>query len=135
MHCTTISAICMSFYTYFSLDKTVLVIGGGPSGIDLAHALSTSAIKVIFSHHTHHVDNVFATNVIKRGSIDRFTRHGVVFTDGSEETITDILFCTGNERSFSRGSNRFVVAWPFIFNCLYVFRLNRFQYKYSICEC
>lgn len=80
----------------------MLVIGGGPSGIDLTHAVSTNATKVIFSHHTDNEGNVFPSNVLKRGSIDRFTGNGVVFADGSEETITEILFCTGNEHIIGR---------------------------------
>lgn len=88
------------YHSFFPSDKLVIVIGGGPSGIDLTHSISATATKVIFSHHTHEVHQAFPANVIKRGSIDRFTRHGVIFTDGSEETLTDIFFCTGNECNF-----------------------------------
>lgn len=77
------------------LDKIVLVVGGGPSGIDLSYALSAKAAKVIFSHHSHDVGYELPSNVVKKGKIARFTSSTVLFTDGSEESITDILLCTG----------------------------------------
>lgn len=80
---------------YVSSEKIVLIIGGSSSGIDLTYAISASAAKVIFSHHTHNEKNIFATNVVKKGTIQKFTKSKVIFNDGSEETITDILFCTG----------------------------------------
>lgn len=80
------------------LDRIVLVVGGGPSGIDLTNALAAKATKVIFSHHTHDVGYELPSNVVKKGKISRFTNSGVVFTDGSEDAVTDILLCTGMGR-------------------------------------
>lgn len=73
----------------------MLIIGGGPSGIDLAHSLSETAKKVIFSHHTHFEHHTYRPNVVKKGDIKRFTRTKVIFEDNSEEAITDVLYCTG----------------------------------------
>lgn len=94
--------ILLPFYFHFSLsllhaDKTVLVIGSGPSGIDLVMAISQTAKKVLFSHHTHDGNHRFAPNVIKKGRIKEFTATGVRFADDdtAEEMITDVLYCTG----------------------------------------
>lgn len=73
----------------------MLIIGGSTSGIDLTYAISATAAKVIFSHHTHDQRNVFAKNVLKKGTIQKFTSSAAIFEDGSMETITDVLFCTG----------------------------------------
>lgn len=81
--------------TWHIPDKIVLVIGGGPSAIDLCHAISKWAKTVVFSHHTHNLEHVYESNVIRKGSIQRFTKNGVLFIDGSEIDITDIVFCTG----------------------------------------
>lgn len=78
------------------IDKTVLTIGAGPSGIDLTYAIAEMANKVIFSHHKHTDNHIVPSNVIKKGAIERFTRNSVIFSDGSEEIVTDVLFCTGN---------------------------------------
>lgn len=77
------------------IDKTVLIIGGGPSGIDLVYSISEFAKTVIFSHHTHNSTYTFPTNVIRMGSVQKFTKNAVIFIDGTEIEITDIIFCTG----------------------------------------
>ncbi|XP_031621424.1 flavin-containing monooxygenase FMO GS-OX5-like [Contarinia nasturtii] len=78
-------------------DKTVVIIGAGPSGIDLCNAISKCAKTVVFSHHTHNPNHVYPSNVVRKGSVQRFTKNGAVFADGSEIDITDIVFCTGYE--------------------------------------
>lgn len=116
------------------IDKTVLTIGGGPSGIDLTYAIAEMANKVIFSHHKHSDSHIVPSNVIKKGTIKRFTRNGVVFSDGSEEIVTDVVFCTGN-------------AFMFIVFCFVLFFhkwdliqtenskfISRIQVCYAICE-
>lgn len=82
-------------------DKSVLIIGGGPSGVDLVYLISEFAKTVVFSHHTHNSTHIFSNNVTRMGSVQKFTRNGVTFTDGTEIEITDIVFCTGNAISSS----------------------------------
>lgn len=77
-------------------DKIVLIIGGGPSGVDLTFAIAEHAKTVIFSHHTHNQNHVYPANVIRRGTIRKFTRNGAIFDDGHEIGISDVIFCTGN---------------------------------------
>lgn len=73
----------------------MLIIGGASSGMDLAHYVSETANKVIFSHHTHVEHHAYRPNVVKKGKISKFTKTGVIFEDDSEEAITDVLYCTG----------------------------------------
>lgn len=80
---------------YASSDKTVLIIGAGPSGVDLSRLISQAAKSVIFSHHSHNFSHVYPENVIRKGSVKKFTRNGVVFADDSADEITDVVYCTG----------------------------------------
>lgn len=76
-------------------DKIVLIIGSGPSGIDLMYSISEFARSVIFSHHTHNLTYTYPANVIRMCSVQKFTKNGATFIDGTEAEITDIIFCTG----------------------------------------
>lgn len=82
-------------------DKTVLIIGGGPSGIDLTYMLSRTAKRVYFSHHTHNWVNQYPSNVDRIGSIKEITEHGVISTDGKKfDDIDAIVYCTGYKMTF-----------------------------------
>lgn len=98
-------------------DKNVLIVGAGPSGVDLTHALAAHAKRVIFSHHSHNLSHFYPSNVIRKGSIQRFTRNSVVFADGIEIDITDIVYCTGN-------------IYIFDFNLHFFFSLNFFYVRF-----
>ncbi|KAL5288528.1 hypothetical protein ACFFRR_009010 [Megaselia abdita] len=83
-------------------DETVLVIGVGPSGMDLAFETSKVAKKVLVSHHLkENLKSGFAQHVIQKPDCVRI-RNGnyVEFVDGSEEYVSVILFCTGYEHLF-----------------------------------
>lgn len=74
--------------------KKVLIIGAGPTGIDLSLAISKEAETLIFSHHTHN-HQILSGNVIKKNRVKRFTENRVIFEDDSEEEITNVIYCTG----------------------------------------
>lgn len=74
--------------------KKVLIIGSGPTGIDLTLAISKEAQKLIFSHHTHSHQAV-PENVVKKSRVKKFTKDSVIFDDDSKEEITDVVYCTG----------------------------------------
>lgn len=76
--------------------ETVLVIGAGPSGMDLAYEISKLAQRVTLSHH-HRKDPLtqFPDNVDLRPDVRRLTRTGAVFADGSQQDYTVIFYCTG----------------------------------------
>lgn len=74
----------------------MLVIGAGPSGMDLAYEISKLAVRVTLSHH-HKTDPLtkFPTNVDLRPDVVRLTKNGADFADGSHQDYTVIFFCTG----------------------------------------
>lgn len=80
----------------------VLVIGAGPSGLDIALQLSSAANYVVLSHHTKEAVNTqYPKNVIKKPDVIRVRdAEGVEFVDGSCMHFDAILFCTGYRYSF-----------------------------------
>lgn len=86
---------------YRNVGETVLVIGAGPSGMDLANEVSKVAERVSLSHHQNpKPKTVFAQNVDMRPDVERLTPNGAVFVDGTEQTYSTILYCTGYKYTF-----------------------------------
>ncbi|XP_031629042.1 senecionine N-oxygenase-like [Contarinia nasturtii] len=90
-------------------SKNILVIGGGTSGIDLVVQTSKVANRVTFSQHkivneTEEArmerQSLFASNVILKDDVKRFTSTGAEFIDGSHETFDVVFFATGYNFSF-----------------------------------
>uniref|UniRef100_T1H1R1 Flavin-containing monooxygenase n=1 Tax=Megaselia scalaris TaxID=36166 RepID=T1H1R1_MEGSC len=83
-------------------DETVLVIGAGPSGRDIAEEVSHVAKKVFISHHEpKEIKGAFTSNVVQKPDCFAFRDGNIVeFKDGSKEKITKILFCTGYKFTF-----------------------------------
>lgn len=87
--------------------QDVLVIGSGPSGLDVVMMLSTVAKSVSLSQRRSLV-NVTKDelekqknrlpNVIFRDSVKRFTANGVEFSDGTHQTFSMIIYATGERR-------------------------------------
>ncbi|XP_076280269.1 senecionine N-oxygenase [Lasioglossum baleicum] len=81
--------------------KTVLVIGAGPSGMDLALDISRKATRVILSHHSKDpIGTVFPGNVIQKPDVKELTENTVIFKDGSSEALDVVFYCTGYKYSF-----------------------------------
>ncbi|KAF8680217.1 Metal-independent alpha-mannosidase [Rhizoctonia solani] len=77
----------------------VLVVGGGPSGNDLASDLSTVARKTIQSVRSFEDEDLGP--VTKRGKIDHFTADGlVVFENGKQAHVDRVILATGYEYDF-----------------------------------
>ncbi|CEL57665.1 Flavin-containing monooxygenase FMO GS-OX-like 1 OS=Arabidopsis thaliana GN=At1g12160 PE=2 SV=1 [Rhizoctonia solani AG-1 IB] len=77
----------------------VLVIGGGPSGNDLASDLSKVAKQTIQSVRSFEDDDTGP--VTKRGKIDHFTSDGlVVFENGKQAHVDRVILATGYEYDF-----------------------------------
>ncbi|XP_062563495.1 senecionine N-oxygenase-like [Armigeres subalbatus] len=82
-------------------DERVLVVGAGPSGMDLALEISKKAFHVTLSHHTKEsFKTVFPSNLIQKPDVSELTSVGAVFQDGTSESFTVILYCTGYRYSF-----------------------------------
>lgn len=89
--------------------------------------ISEFAKTIIFSHHTHKGNYVYPSNVIKKGAIQQFTKNSVIFTDGSAEEITDIVFCTGESIEIPMTFKKyyaFVIEMIFSFKIIIDLRLR-----------
>lgn len=82
----------------FLTDKNVLLIGYGPSGIDLAFMLSEVTNHLYISHHNS--NTICPEKSDKKPAIRELTADGVIFTNGEEHKIDDIIYCTGYKVSF-----------------------------------
>jgi dimethylaniline monooxygenase (N-oxide forming) len=79
----------------------VLVIGAGPSGIDLANEISKVAQQVTLSHHLREPPKtVFRHNVDQKPDVARITADGAIFNDGSSQNFSIIFYCTGYQYTF-----------------------------------
>ncbi|CAG9766255.1 unnamed protein product [Ceutorhynchus assimilis] len=82
--------------------KRVLVIGAGPSGIDLTLQVSTVAEHVTLSHHVpERIKTEYPPNVYMKPDVQQIVGFDKVeFVDGSCCCYDAILFCTGYRYSF-----------------------------------
>ncbi|KAG8039044.1 hypothetical protein G9C98_003351 [Cotesia typhae] len=82
-------------------NKTVVVIGAGPSGMDLALEISSKAKQVILSHHNRDpIHTVFPENVIQKPDIKKIDETGLTFSNGEHQNVDVIFYCTGYKYSF-----------------------------------
>ncbi|XP_076177714.1 uncharacterized protein LOC143152001 [Ptiloglossa arizonensis] len=83
------------------VDKTVVVLGAGPSGMDLALDISKKATRVLLSHHSKDpIDTVFPDNVVQKPDVKELRENTVLFNDGSSEPVDVVFYCTGYNYSF-----------------------------------
>ncbi|XP_063708631.1 senecionine N-oxygenase-like [Culicoides brevitarsis] len=81
--------------------KKVLVVGSGPSGIDITFDLSHLAKTVHMSHHsTTLASDLFPQNVEQLPDIDFISDGKVHFTNSREENYDAIVLCTGYKYNF-----------------------------------
>lgn len=82
-------------------DESVLVIGAGPSGMDLANEISKVAERVTISHHLRELPKTkFRINLDQKPDVRRLTRTGAEFVDGSKQDYSIIFYCTGYKYTF-----------------------------------
>ncbi|XP_057319304.1 uncharacterized protein LOC130663831 [Microplitis mediator] len=82
-------------------NKTVVVVGAGPSGMDLALEISSKAKQVVLSHHSRDpIHTVFPENVIQKPDITRIEEKELVFSNGDRQNVDVIFYCTGYKYSF-----------------------------------
>lgn len=97
--------------------ETVLVIGGGASGIDVAYFLSNVAAKTTISYHD--PTRAIPDGVYKKSDVTKFTENGVIFDDGTEEEFSVIIFATGNFRfpfqSISETQSILIIGYHYSF--------------------
>ncbi|KAH8418648.1 hypothetical protein KR222_008443, partial [Zaprionus bogoriensis] len=82
-------------------DQNVLIIGAGPSGMDITNHVRKAAKHVFLSHHLAATPNTaFMGNVTQKPDVERFTKDGAIFKDGSSESFDHVMYCTGYHYSF-----------------------------------
>lgn len=82
-------------------DKRVLVIGGGPSGVDIAFQVAEKAKQVVISYRSHGFTAEFPSNLFKKPEVLRINEEQQVeFVDGSCCSFDAILYCTGYKYNF-----------------------------------
>lgn len=104
------------------IGENVLVIGGGPSAVDITNQLLKTAKQLTSSQHHRYYEtraehairqNIFGGVTIK-DDIKRFTPHGIEFSDGSHRNFTVVIFATGK--------NHFQIECSFLFLPLFHYR-------------
>lgn len=86
-------------------NEKVLVIGGGPSGLDITKEIGKVASRVVWSNHI--VEKVgkkinlnLPENALEKPDVLRFTVDGAEFVDGSFEEFSIIFYATGYDYTF-----------------------------------
>uniref|UniRef100_A0A8C5SW74 Flavin-containing monooxygenase n=1 Tax=Laticauda laticaudata TaxID=8630 RepID=A0A8C5SW74_LATLA len=80
-------------------NQSVVLVGAGPSGVDLALQLSSVAAQVVLSHKRQHVCGL-PKDVIQMPPLLKVGQKTVVFTDGSKMPADVLILCTGYKYSF-----------------------------------
>ncbi|XP_038211847.1 senecionine N-oxygenase isoform X1 [Zerene cesonia] len=76
--------------------KRVLVIGAGPSGMDIALEITSVTTKVILSHHLkEEPKSVFPNNLVMKPDVVKLDGRKVIFADGSHDEVDVVFLCTG----------------------------------------
>lgn len=96
--------MCVVFIILFAnsfTDETVLIIGAGPSGMDLTQHIAKTAKHVFLSHHLPEAPPTdFMGPVTQKPDVKYFTETGAVFKDGTVEDFDCVVYCTGYQYSF-----------------------------------
>lgn len=76
--------------------KKVVVIGAGPSGMDIALEITEVTEKVILSHHLKEKPRtVFPDNLVQKPDVVELKGKTAFFEDGTSEDIDVVFLCTG----------------------------------------
>lgn len=77
--------------------RRVLVVGAGPSGMDIGIDVGEVSKALIHSHHSKvGFRTKFPEHFVKKPDVKEFNETGVTFVDGSYEEIDDVILCTGS---------------------------------------
>ncbi|XP_071497559.1 uncharacterized protein [Diadema antillarum] len=82
-------------------DQTVLIIGAGASGIDIALDISSKAKQVYISHWKPRIASTLPENIKEVQAVKAVSSSEAIFTDDARVDIDAILFCTGYNYDFS----------------------------------
>ncbi|XP_044263466.1 senecionine N-oxygenase-like [Tribolium madens] len=80
-------------------NKRVLIVGSGPSGLDISRQIANVASKVFLSHRSK--DALPTDDTLhQKCLIKEFLENRAIFEDGTCEEIDEVLFCTGFNYEF-----------------------------------
>lgn len=97
------------FHCIVNKDKSALVIGSGPSGVDLVAHLAKTACRVTFSQRKvanetkearEKRESILPPNTMLQDDVKRFTKTGVEFMDGKHQTFDAVIYATGTRLHF-----------------------------------
>ncbi|XP_007887552.1 flavin-containing monooxygenase FMO GS-OX-like 4 [Callorhinchus milii] len=80
--------------------KNVILLGCGPSGIDMALELCSVAKQVVLSHANSLLTAPLPPNILQAKAVERFSETGVICGDKTEYPADIFIFCTGYNYSF-----------------------------------
>ncbi|KAG6452442.1 hypothetical protein O3G_MSEX007636 [Manduca sexta] len=81
--------------------RRVLVIGAGPSGMDIGMDVTHVCSTMFHSHHSPvNFRTQFPPHYVKKPDVKMFNETGVIFVDGTFEEIDDVIYCTGFHYDF-----------------------------------
>ncbi|XP_044264267.1 senecionine N-oxygenase-like isoform X2 [Tribolium madens] len=80
-------------------NKRVLIVGAGPSGLDISRQIANVASKVFLSHRAKSVLSVPDT-FYQKCLVKEFLDNRAIFEDDTCEEIDEVLFCTGYNYNF-----------------------------------
>ncbi|XP_053320848.1 uncharacterized protein LOC128492350 [Spea bombifrons] len=90
------------FYRYpevFS-SRNVVLLGAGPSGVDIAVELAAHARKVTLSHRGPRLQWAPPSNVTLAPPVVRATAHSLICEDGTQLEADTMIFCTGYKYNY-----------------------------------
>ena len=101
----------IQLHTHFYRDaknyenEKVLVIGGGPSGIDLVVQIGKLVKKLVWSNHLFEtygkkMNLTLSEKTTEKPDVKKFTEKGAEFVDGSFEEFSTIIYATGYDIKF-----------------------------------
>ncbi|KAI5734386.1 hypothetical protein M8J77_005842 [Diaphorina citri] len=77
-------------------DQNVLLVGFGPSGVDIAMDIEKVAKNVFLSHHISVAfKHQIGDSVVQKPDIKRLLQDSVVFQDDTSHPFDSIIYCTG----------------------------------------
>lgn len=91
------------------IGESVLIIGAGPSGMDLAGQLSHVAERITFSQHKkpnetkeerESREKLMPPKTTLQDNVKHFTATGAEFIDGTHQTFSLVIFATGYDFKF-----------------------------------
>lgn len=83
-----------------TFQGNVLIVGAGPSGVDISQEIAKFAEKVFWSNHLDAQKVLTTRNIIQKPDVAELTELGAIFTDGSSETFDHVIYCTGYRYTF-----------------------------------